>query len=72
MQLMKLGVAMLAAVATGAWAQTKWDMPTAYSPTSFHTENIKLFIAEVESFTSADTAPLLFHAGGYFALGSRL
>ena len=31
-----------------------------------------LFIAEVESFTSADTAPLLFHAGGYFALGSRL
>ena len=31
-----------------------------------------LFIAEVESFTTADTAPLLFHAGGYFALGSRL
>ena len=31
-----------------------------------------LFIAEVESFTSADTAPLLFHAGGYFALGSQL
>ena len=31
-----------------------------------------LFIAEVESFTSADSAPLLFHAGGYFALGSRL
>ncbi len=31
-----------------------------------------LFIAEVERFTSADAAPLLFHAGGYFALGSRL
>jgi flavin reductase (DIM6/NTAB) family NADH-FMN oxidoreductase RutF len=31
-----------------------------------------LFIAEVEKFTSADTAPLLFHAGGYFVLGSRL
>ena len=31
-----------------------------------------LFIAEVERYTHADTAPLLFHAGGYFTLGSRL
>lgn len=31
-----------------------------------------LFIAEVERFTSSEAAPLLFHAGGYFALGSRL
>ncbi|MEY4883928.1 MAG: hypothetical protein RIS34_1782 [Pseudomonadota bacterium] len=31
-----------------------------------------LFIAEVERFSSADAAPLLFHAGGYFTLGSRL
>ena len=31
-----------------------------------------LFIAEVERFTSSDAAPLLFHAGGYFTLGSRL
>ena len=31
-----------------------------------------LFIAEVERFTSSDAAPLLFHSGGYFALGSRL
>jgi flavin reductase (DIM6/NTAB) family NADH-FMN oxidoreductase RutF len=31
-----------------------------------------LFIAEVERFTTSETAPLLFHAGGYFALGSRL
>lgn len=31
-----------------------------------------LFIAEVERFASSDQAPLLFHAGGYFALGSRL
>jgi flavin reductase (DIM6/NTAB) family NADH-FMN oxidoreductase RutF len=31
-----------------------------------------LYIAEVERFTSADIAPLLFHSGGYFALGSRL
>ena len=31
-----------------------------------------LFIAEVENFTASELAPLLFHAGGYFALGSRL
>ncbi len=31
-----------------------------------------LFIAEVERYTQAGTAPLLFHAGAYFALGSRL
>ncbi|MDP2816990.1 MAG: flavin reductase family protein [Polaromonas sp.] len=31
-----------------------------------------LFIAAVERFTLSDAAPLLFHAGGYFALGSRL
>lgn len=31
-----------------------------------------LFIAEVERFTLSEAAPLLFHAGSYFALGSRL
>ena len=31
-----------------------------------------LFIAEVERFSSSEVAPLLFHAGGYFTLGSRL
>lgn len=31
-----------------------------------------LFIAEVERYTHAGTAPLLFHSGAYFALGSRL
>jgi flavin reductase (DIM6/NTAB) family NADH-FMN oxidoreductase RutF len=31
-----------------------------------------LFIAEVEYFSSSDGAPLLFHAGHYVTLGSRL
>lgn len=31
-----------------------------------------LFIAQVERYTHAESAPLLFHAGAYFALGSRL
>lgn len=31
-----------------------------------------LFIAEVERYSHAESAPLLFHSGGYFTLGSRL
>ena len=31
-----------------------------------------LFIAQVERFTCSEAAPLLFHAGGFFTLGSRL
>ena len=31
-----------------------------------------LFIAEVERFSSAEVAPLLFHSGAYFTLGSEL
>jgi TRAP-type C4-dicarboxylate transport system substrate-binding protein len=29
-------------------AQTKWDLPTAYPATNFHTENIQAFANEVE------------------------
>src|SRR5437899_11640154 len=38
-------------VALGAAAQTKWDMPTAYPPTNFHTENITQFVADVDKAT---------------------
>jgi flavin reductase (DIM6/NTAB) family NADH-FMN oxidoreductase RutF len=31
-----------------------------------------LFIAHVERFSQSEAAPLVFHNGGYFALGSRL
>jgi len=41
-----------AAFATTAGAQTKWDMPTAYAPTNFHTENITQFIADVDKATA--------------------
>src|SRR5258706_566749 len=41
-----------AAFATTASAQTKWDMPTAYAPTNFHTENIAQFIADVDKATA--------------------
>jgi len=40
------------ALGTPAHAQTKWDMPTAYPPTNFHTENITQFVADVDKATA--------------------
>jgi TRAP-type transport system periplasmic protein len=34
-----------------ASAQTKWDLPTAYPPTNYHTENIAQFVADVDKAT---------------------
>jgi TRAP-type C4-dicarboxylate transport system substrate-binding protein len=41
-----------AGLSAGALAQTKWDMPTPYSPTNFHTENVAQFAADVEKATA--------------------
>ena len=38
-------------VAVNAGAQTKWDMPTAYPASNFHTENIAQFAADVDKAT---------------------
>jgi TRAP-type C4-dicarboxylate transport system substrate-binding protein len=32
-------------------AQTKWDLPTAYPPANFHTENIQQFASDVDKAT---------------------
>src|SRR5437764_3520598 len=32
-------------------AQTKWDMPTAYPPSNYHTENIAQFVSDVDAAT---------------------
>jgi TRAP-type C4-dicarboxylate transport system substrate-binding protein len=40
-----------AALATGAAAQTKWDMPTPYAASNFHTENVVQFAADVDKAT---------------------
>jgi TRAP-type C4-dicarboxylate transport system substrate-binding protein len=49
---MKRLQALAALVAAGfcaaAAAQTRWDMPTPYAPTNFHTENINQFAADVD------------------------
>ena len=37
-----------AGLATSAHAQTKWDLPSAYSASNFHTENLMQFAADVD------------------------
>jgi TRAP-type C4-dicarboxylate transport system substrate-binding protein len=39
------------ALAAAAQAQTKWDMPSAYQPTNFHTENLQQFANDVDKAT---------------------
>ena len=52
MKSLKLLAAAFAIVgSSSALAQTKWDMPTPYPPTNFHTENIMQFASDVEKAT---------------------
>ncbi len=44
-----VAAAMAMSLAGGAIAQTKWDLPTAYPATNFHTENIAQFAKEVRA-----------------------
>jgi len=44
-------VALGMALALPAAAQTKWDMPTAYPASNFHTENIQQFASDVDKAT---------------------
>ena len=34
-------------LAAPAFAQTKWDLPTAYPANNFHTENLQQFATDV-------------------------
>jgi TRAP-type C4-dicarboxylate transport system substrate-binding protein len=61
MQRIVTGIA-AALVAAGASAQTKWDLPTAYPATNFHTENIQQFANEVEK-ASGGKLKIQVHAG---------
>ena len=49
------------AVASGAFGQTKWDMPTAYGATNFHTENAQQFANDIDS-ASGGKLKLTVHA----------
>ncbi len=48
--------------AASAQAQTKWDLPTAYPATNFHTENIQTFANDVEK-ASGGKLKIQVHAG---------
>ena len=47
-----LAAAAIAALCSAALAQTKWDMPTPYAATNFHTENVAQFAADVDKATN--------------------
>jgi TRAP-type C4-dicarboxylate transport system substrate-binding protein len=56
-RLMKIAKLFLATTAVGAFAaataqaQTKWDLPSAYPASNFHTENLAKFAADVDKGT---------------------
>jgi len=50
-RLVAIAIAIGFAVALPAAAQTKWDLPTAYPATNFHTENITQFASDVDKAT---------------------
>jgi len=44
----------LLALALPAFAQTKWDLPTAYPASNFHTENIQQFATDIDKATAGN------------------
>ena len=44
-----------------AQAQTKWDLPSAYAPANFHTENLEYFAKQVDAAT-AGKLKIVVHA----------
>lgn len=58
----KLAVAALALAPAMLLAQAKWNMPTAYAETNFHTQNIKQFAAEVREATDS-RVDITVHSG---------
>jgi TRAP-type transport system periplasmic protein len=51
MNLKPAAIAFAAFATTGAFAQTKWDLPAAYPATNFHTENLQQFANDVDKAT---------------------
>jgi len=64
-KLVRICAALLLAcgVATGASAQTKWDMPTPYPDGNFHTKNVIQFAADVEKATNGSLKITVHSAG---------
>lgn len=52
--------------ASTASAQIKWDMPTGYAPTNFHTENVKQFATDVDKATGGKLKITVHDNGSLF------
>jgi TRAP-type C4-dicarboxylate transport system substrate-binding protein len=50
-------------IATAAFAQTKWDMPTPYPDGNFHTRNVAQFAADVDKATNGSLKIAIHSAG---------
>jgi TRAP-type transport system periplasmic protein len=60
----KLALCLATAVfATGATAQTKWDLPAGYAASNFHTENLVQFANDVDKATGGKLK-ITVHANG--------
>ncbi|MEJ6003529.1 TRAP transporter substrate-binding protein [Paucibacter soli] len=57
----QLSLCLLGLACSQALAQTKWDLPSAYPASNFHTENLQQFAAEVEK-ASAGRLKITVHA----------
>lgn len=56
------GVAALGLMAGPALAQTKWNLPAAYPPSNYHTENLVQFAKDIEAATGGKLQ-ITVHAG---------
>ena len=57
------GLLLACGVASGASAQTKWDMPTPYPDGNFHTRNVAQFAADVDKATNGSLKIAVHSAG---------
>jgi TRAP-type C4-dicarboxylate transport system substrate-binding protein len=58
--------ALFALATTAVHGQTKWDMPTGYAPTNFHTENVKQFAADIDKATGGKLKITVHDNGSLF------
>lgn len=58
---LSFAAAALVLASTSSFAQTKWDLPTAYPATNFHTENLTQFAQDVDK-ASAGKLKITVHA----------
>jgi TRAP-type C4-dicarboxylate transport system substrate-binding protein len=60
------GLVVATGLATGAQAQTKWDMPTPYPDGNFHTRNVAQFAADIAKATNGSLTISVHSAGSLF------